>query len=193
MGLYVSHLKNLPYGERSLYVYLLDYGWPEGPYEKIFRDNFQTMAKRASETDAIVIASHRGVHFANEVLSWHNVNGMDADTILPAILITKTHPNYFAESTDDSESAGGGLGDIVLIPLKSACNSPDDFLKLIESVFTDLEKGLELSTFRISQHQLETGNELGFRWKSIKSRLSKSFILEPKFAGVGVDLRKLFS
>jgi hypothetical protein len=36
MGLHVSTLKELPDGERSLYIYLLDYGWPAGAYEQIF-------------------------------------------------------------------------------------------------------------------------------------------------------------
>jgi hypothetical protein len=193
MGLYVSHLKNLPYGERSLYVYLLDYGWPEGPYEKIFRDNFQAMAQRASETGSIVIASHRGVHFANEVLNWHSVNGIDADTVLPAILITKAHPNYFVESMDESRSAGEGLGEIVLIPLKAACTSPNDFAMVIESVFADLEKGLALSRFRISSHDATMAKESNAGWRGLASRIGRSILLEPNVAGVGVDLKKLFS
>jgi hypothetical protein len=34
-------------GSRSLYVYLLDYGWPEGEWEQIFKKHFMSMADRA--------------------------------------------------------------------------------------------------------------------------------------------------
>ncbi len=192
MGLYVSHLKNLPYHERSLYVYLLDYGWPDGPYEKVFRTNFPALSQRASETGAIIVASHNGIHFANEVLSWHNVCGMDADQILPAILITKTHPSYFVESTDDMRPAGEGLGDVVLIPLKSVCTTVDDFARVIGSVFSDLEKGLELRNFQVSEHdhsKLRRSSQLS---NGILGRIGRSLILQPNFSGVGVDLKSLF-
>ena len=192
MGLHVSHLKNLPYENRSLYVYLLDYGWPNGPYEKIFRDNFQAMSQRASETGAIVIASHNGVHFANEVLNWHNVNGLDADKILPAILVTKTHPNYFTDSYDDDGNGGEGLGDIVLIPLKRVCTNPDDFASVIESVFSDLEKGLELSKFRVSEHDSQNIKPTVSAFTRFGTRIGKSIMLEPNFAGFGVNLKTLF-
>jgi hypothetical protein len=193
MGLYVTHLKNLPYEQRSLYVYLLDYGWPEGPYEKIFRDNFMTLSGRASDTGSIVIASKNGIHFANEVLSWHNVNGLDADTILPAILITKTHPNYFVESTDENRPAEDGLGDIVLVPLKAACTSPEDFASTMESVFADLEKGLTLRNFRIAEHDAVAAPPKVGKLRGFVARFGKSVKLEPNIYGVGVDLKKLFA
>ena len=190
MGLYVSHLKNLPYQQRSLYVYLLDYGWPAGPYETIFRENFPALSQRASDTGSIVIASHRGVHFANEVLNWHSVNGIDADSVLPAILITKTHPNYFGESYDESQPAGDELGELVLIPLKNACTTPEDFSRVIGSVFSDLAKGLELKNFRIASHDASKPVAHVRGWAN---RIARSVILEPNFAGMGVDLKKLFS
>jgi hypothetical protein len=192
VGLYVSHLKSLPYEKRSLYVYLLDYGWPEGPYETVFRNNFQAMARRASDTGSIVIASDRGVHFANEVLNWHSVNGIDADTVLPAILVTKSHPSYFVESTDEGRAAGSGIGDIVLIPLKKACTSPNDFSAVIESVFADLEKGLELKNFRVASHDASTPEEPTSGFRKMATRFGKSIMLEPNISGVGVDLKKLF-
>ena len=192
MGLYVSHLANLPYEKRSLYVYLLDYGWPNGPYEKIFRDNFQSMAQRASETGAIVIASHQGIHFGNEVLNWHSVNGFDAEEILPAILVTKTHPNYFSESWDDSGPAGEGLGDIVLVPLKRACTTPDDFASLIESVFSDLKNGLSLRNFRVASHDVQSMKAEPTMFRRFSKRIGRSIMLEPNFAGVGVNLKTLF-
>jgi hypothetical protein len=193
MGLYVSHLKSLPYEARSLYMYLLDYGWPQGAYETIFRENFQALSQRASETGSIVIASNRGVHFANEVLNWHSVLGMDAESILPAVLITKTHPNYFVESYDESTSSKGELKELVLIPLKVACTTPEDFSSIIGSIFADLEKGLELKNFRVAAHDAAFQKSSSGRMRGWLDHISQAVLLEPNVAGVGVDLKKLFS
>lgn len=193
MGLYVSHLKSLPYEERSLYIYLLDYGWPQGNYETIFRENFQALSQRASETGSIVIASNRGVHFANEVLNWHSVIGLDAESILPALLITKTHPNYFVESYDESKPSKDDLKELVLIPLKAACTTPEDFSRIISSVFADLEKGLELKSFRVAIHNAIEPHKSSGRVRGFFDHISRAVLLELNFAGVGVDLKKLFS
>jgi hypothetical protein len=45
MGLYISHMDTVSIkGSRSLYIYLLDYGWPEGEWEQIFKKHFMSMA-----------------------------------------------------------------------------------------------------------------------------------------------------
>ena len=38
-----------------------------------------------------------GVHFSDEVLSWHHFNGDDVENeqLLPAILVTNRHPSEF--------------------------------------------------------------------------------------------------
>lgn len=192
MGLYVSHIRSLPLDQqRNLYVYLLDYGWPDDVYEKLFRDHFQAMARRASETGAIVLASHRGVHFANEVLSFHRVAEFNGDDVLPAILITKTHPRYFVESYDAGVADGErALDEVVLVPLRKACKSPEYFSQVMESIFRDLEKGLDLKDFRVATYDPEKVDVSVARKAGRK--LWDSVLLEPNFGGVGVDLKKLF-
>ena len=200
MGLYVSHMTTLlPSQRRELYVYLLDYGWPDGEYEQIFKKHFQSIAKRASENRAIVIASHRGVHFANEVLSFHQVFELDAAVILPAILITKTHPSYFVEALGPDEHPIPNpeidelcRNDVILIPLKQACTTPDDFTSLVESIFSDLAHGLTLKDFRVAKHDSHHRQKPGqTRMQRIIRRLGKAIIIEPNIGGIGVDLKKL--
>lgn len=190
MGLYVSAMKELPVGDRSLYIYLLDYGWPAGAYEKLFRDNFGHLSARASETGAVVVMSGRGVHFANEVLDWHHVYGHDATDILPAILITHTNPSYFVNGGHD-KSADDGMGDIALLPLKPACTTPDEFLAIIGSIFDDLEKGKTLRNFRAVQFDMLT-EERTSRLRAFSRRVGNAVMLQPNIGGVGVDLKKLF-
>lgn len=200
MGLYVSHISTLPADQtRELYVYLLDYGWPDGEYEQIFRDHFQSMSKRASETRSIVIASHRGIHFANEVLSFHRVFDLDPDEILPAVLITKTHPSYFVETYGPEEHPIADpstdtlcRNDVVLIPLRSACTSPADFASLVESIFADLSGGLDLQNFRVSKHDKHHSKpDAGRKSQGLASRFGRAIVLEPNFAGFGINLKEL--
>lgn len=187
MGLYVSKMKELPIGDRTLYVYLLDYGWPDGEYEQLFHDNFGHLSQRASETGAVVVMSNRGVHFANEVLSWHHVCGHEASDILPAILITHTHPRYFANQMND-----GSVGDIALLPLKQFCTTPDDYLRTMASIFDDLDKGLTLRNFRAEKFDvLRRLQDERSPWSG--GRVGEAIMLQPNFAGIGLDLKKLFS
>ena len=187
MGLYVSTMKELPTGDRTLYVYLLDYGWPDGEYERLFHENFGHLSQRASETGAVVVMSNRGVHFANEVLNWHKICGHEASDILPAILMTHTHPRYFADQEND-----GNLGDIALLPLGQFCTTPQDFLRTMASIFDDLDKGLTLRNFRAEQFDVlrQHPRELP-RWEG--GSVGAAVILQPNFAGIGIDLKKLFS
>jgi hypothetical protein len=195
MGLYVSTMRELPTGDRSLYIYLLDYGWPTDAYEKLFRDNFGHLSARASQTGSVVVMSGQGVHFSNQVLNWHQINGHDATDILPAILITHTHPKYFAMhdfSSDDLDSdQTESLGDIALIPLKWACSTPDDFLGIIGSIFDDLDKGLTLRNFRAEKFDALNTNEPS-RMRSLAERVGKAVMLQPNVGGIGVDLKLLF-
>jgi hypothetical protein len=189
VGLYVSSMRELPVGDRTLYLYLLDYGWPSGDFERLFRDNFGHLSQRASETGAVVVMSGQGVHFANEVLNWHHVCGHDTADILPALLLTHTHPSYFA--LGDHAQADADLGDIALIPLRSACTTPQDFLSIVGSVFEDLEKGLTLRNFRAEKFDVISAPKDWIREAS--ARVGEAVLLQPNFAGIGIDLKKLLS
>jgi hypothetical protein len=109
MGLYVHSLGEIPTGaERAYYVYLLDYGWEEALGNAV-RANLPRMADMASRSKAVVIHGPRGVHFEDEVLSWHRVNGQDAKNILPAILITSAilqHSTNHSKPRNQRKSEG---------------------------------------------------------------------------------------
>lgn len=200
MGLIVSHITGLEsYKDRQLYVYLLDFGWPDGEYEQIFKRHWHALSGRASDNKSLIISSNKGIHFANEVLSYHRVFELDADEVLPAILITKTHPSYFVETNGPMEreienSATDELckDDVVLIPLKLACSTPDAFASVIESIFSDLEGGLELQNFSVAKHDANPNNiPPAGSWRRVVQRVGKSILLAPNVAGIGVDLKEL--
>lgn len=190
MGLWISQLGSVNIrGERSLYIYLLDYGWPDGDWEKLFKKHFSRMAGLAQDSEAIVVGSNNGTHFANEVLSWHRVASLDADRVLPGLLITKTHPAYFNdEQFYQSASIKPDLEDLLVIPLRDFCTDETDFLRSIEGIFEDLKKGTELRNFEIAQHDPRR-KTFGQRSQQLVGAIE----LKPGIFGISIDLKKLLS
>jgi hypothetical protein len=182
MGLYVHSLAEIPTGaERSYYLYLLDYGWEE-PLGEAVRANLPRMAELASRSDAVVIHGPRGVHFEDEVLSWHRVNGEDAKDILPAILVTTRHPSSFRESFHVKRGSKENRDALLLIPLRKTCKSAQDFADLIQRVFEDIKDKKQLSKFAAAKRMK----------RGIAGALVDAVILQPKIGGVGFDVKKFF-
>lgn len=183
MGLYVHSLGEIPTGaERAYYVYLLDYGWEESLGNAV-RANLPRMADLASRSNAVIIHGPRGVHFEDEVLSWHHVNGKDAKSILPAILVTTRHPTTFRESFAVPRSKKESRDALLLIPLRKVCKSADDVVELIQRVFEDMKDKQPLSKFRAAKRMR----------RGVAGALVDAVILQPKVGGIGFDLKKFFT
>lgn len=183
MGLYVHSLGEIPTGaEREYYVYLLDYGWEESLGNAV-RANLPRMADMASRYNAVVVHGPRGVHFEDEVLSWHHVNGLDAKDILPAILVTTRHPSTFRESFEMKRSSKESKDALLFIPLRKICKSAEDVVQLIDRVFEDIKDRKSLSKFGVAK-RIRRG---------VAGALVDAVILQPKIGGVGFDLKKLFA
>ena len=182
MGLYVHSLGEIPTeAERAYYIYLLDYGWKE-PLGDAIHANLQRMADLASRSNAVVIHGPHGIHFEDEVLSWHHVDGQDAKDILPAILVTTRHPSTFRESFGISSSIGQNRDALLLVPLRRICKSVEDVVVLIQHVFDDIKERKQLSEFEAAKSMK----------RGVAGALVDAVILQPKVGGIGVDLKKLF-
>jgi hypothetical protein len=188
MGLMVHSLENIPTSaRRDYFIYLLDYGWQE-PISQALRDNFDRMAQLASKTKAIVIKGTEIAHFQNEVLSWHHINNQDADDLLPALLITNTHPAYFLENNEDFPGkknilrVDGEYADmkLILIPFKRFCTTTGEVISIIEKVFQDIAETKDLSAFKIVKEMK----------KGTGSAIVDAIVLQPNFSGVGFDIKK---
>lgn len=184
MGLHVHSLGNLPKSDdgRDYFVYVLDYGWKE-PLTDALVANFTNMARMASQSRAVVVAGIEPIHFANEVFSWHGINGEEGKHILPAILITTLIPSYFFEFRDNIKQEDKLNDKLLLIPLRKACKTTDDVIILIQSIFDDIRNKKKLSGFSIVK-------EIN---KNSLRRFADALILEPNLSGVGIDLRKIFT
>lgn len=185
MGLHIHSLEGLNEEyERDYYIYLLDYGWTE-PISQALLDNFDKMARISSEhkRSVVIARTSEGVHFNDEVLSWHNINGEDVEKngLLPAILITNKHPAIFRRKTWGEKIDESDNLKMILIPLRWFCNTTTEVVEIINQVFSDLVKNKDLDDFKI-QRELKKG---------IGKALVDSIILEPNFHGVGFSFKNL--
>ncbi len=180
MGLYVHALGELP-GEafRSYYIYLLDYGWEESFGEAV-RRNLPRMSDAASRADAVVIYGPRGMHFEDEVLSWHHINGSPAEEILPALLLTTRHPRTFRELYGPGRLRVPGDA-MLLIPLRTTCKTPDEVVLLVDRLFKDIAAKKTLDEFEVATEMR----------RGVRSAIVDALVIQPKVVGIGIDLAKL--
>ena len=185
MGLKIHSLAEIPESvSRSFYLYILDYyNWDE-PIGNTLRENFDRIAEFASKNDSVVIQGVGESHFYSELLSFDSINGKKPEDILPALMITTIHPNYFI-SRNDQRCEGEPIpeDEIIFIRLHDTCQRPTDVVNLLQKVFEDIKGGKQLRDFQIAEEQQE----------GVRGALANSFILEPNFAGLGVDLKQLWS
>ncbi|MBA4026772.1 MAG: hypothetical protein C0473_00880 [Cyanobacteria bacterium DS3.002] len=176
MGLMIHSLGELPItAERGYYVYILDFGWEE-PLGAAVRSNFDKMAEAASRSNAVVMKGTVGVHFADEVLSWHHINGQPGKDILPALLITTMHPRKFHElHLSDAQQVSHDK--MLLIPLQDSCKSATDVSVLLENLFSDIRDKKQLTNFEIAK-ELCAGKD---------NAIVDALILKPNFNGLGLD------
>jgi hypothetical protein len=182
MGLYISSLATIPVdAERRYFIYLLDYGWEE-ELGKTLLKNYEKMAVLAAENDAVIIRGTNRVHFQDQVLSWHNFNGEDAEELLPAILITNRNPHRFKESFDNTphERIEADLK-MILIPLRKFCTTTTDVVVLIDKLFNDIKEKKDLNDFRIAREMK----------KGFGRSLADAIILEPNIGGFGFNFNKM--
>lgn len=98
-------------------------------------------------------------------------------------MISTLTPAYFHENNHDRRRADEIDDKLLLIPLKAVCETTDDIIRLINSIFNDIKQKKELTGFDIVKI-LKRGNS---------RRFADALILEPNFSGVGINLKKLFN
>ncbi|OCA02737.1 hypothetical protein [Akkermansia glycaniphila] len=181
MGLYIQSLENIPpHAKRDYFIYLLDYGWHE-PLGQALKDNYEKMAAIAAKNKAVVIRGTEAVHFEDEVLSWHHINGESAKDLLPAILITNKHPMYFREKESSRAISRDASLKMILIPLGKFCQTTADVISLIHQLFNDVQSGKDLNDFQIAKEKKH----------GVGKAIVDSLVLEPNFAGIGINIKKL--
>jgi hypothetical protein len=185
MGLKIHSIAEIPENvSRSYYIYVLDYyNWDE-PIGNTLREHFDTIAEFASKNDSVVIQGIGESHFYSELLSFDSLNGMQPEELLPAIMITTLHPKYFIDR-NNKRCIGEKIpeNELIFIKLKDTCKTTQDVVLLLEKIFKDIKDKKKIQDFKITK-ELKKG---------IGGALVDALILEPNFAGLGVDFKKLTS
>lgn len=181
MGLHVSAISDLPLSEeRDYYLYILDYyNWDE-PISNTLIANLPKIESLCAKYNSVMVRGLPDSHFYSEVLSWVKINGQGPKTILPALMITTVHPKYFIEANGrkvDSEITES----IIFLKIRDICKQPSDVVNLIEKIFTDISEKKEIQNFVITR-ELRASEHGAF---------VDALILEPNFAGFGVNIKKL--
>ncbi|WP_154124488.1 hypothetical protein [Grimontia hollisae] len=146
---------------RGYFIYVLDYGWKE-PLINTLIANFTNMARKASESRSMVIAGIEPVYFSNQVFSWHSINDEDEESVLPAVMVSTLTPAYFHECNHERQRADEIDDKLLLIPLKAVCETTDDVIKTINSIFNDIKSKKELTGFNVAR-TLKKGMVAGLR------------------------------
>lgn len=181
MGLMVHSLSEFPVNaERNYYLYVLRGSW-DSDIEKALRNNLLAMSDAASRSNSAVIFGTEGKHFQNEVFSWHKINGEEAETLLPAILITTIHQNKFIDENDPFWRTNSPKNFMILIPLREVIDSGNNVVDVMRKIFADIRSNKELSEFEVSK-KLNRG-----RFGTFMDGIQ----LKPSFMGIGFDLKNI--
>jgi hypothetical protein len=69
----------------------------------------------------------------------------------------------------------------LLVPLRKICKTPNDVVALIDRLFRDITAKKSLDEFRVAAEMR----------RGVGAALVEALVIQPKFAGIGVDLAKL--
>jgi len=193
MGLTISNIAMLPENvTKNYYLYILDYyNWNE-PIANTLRANFGTIAKFVSENNSVVLQAIEHSEFNTQLMSWRSINGLESNTVLPALMITTLPPKYFFEAKVDPyfhegiryfhEGIKTPKDKFIFIKIGEICKSPQDVITLLGKIFTDIQNKKQIKDFSI-QKEIKGGSG---------KIINDSLILQPNFGGIGIDLKQLF-
>jgi hypothetical protein len=165
------------------------YNWDE-PISNTLKANAERIATFCSQNDAVMVKGLPDSHFGSEVLSWVKINGQNPGMVLPALLITTIHPQYFINSQDpgpleekpENRKPFEEIKDsLIFLKIRDICKSPNDVVVLLEKIFHDIKQGHAIKDFTIVREQR----------KGEHGAIVDALILEPNFAGLGIDIKKL--
>lgn len=184
MGLKIHSLAEIPENvSKSYYLYILDYhNWNE-PIGNTLRENFDKIAEFAAKNDSVVIQGLDGSLIYTELMSWRAVNGIDPKELLPALMITTLHPNYFLDKGNEQKGKEEIPKDkFIFLEIRKICQYPQDVVVLLEKIFYDIQEKKAIQDFRVKK-ELKGG---------IGKILNDTIILEPNVGGIGININNLF-
>ena len=130
--------------------------------------------------NALLITSLKNIHFYSDVLSWHNVVGVDPEKFGPCFLICTAPPSAFVEGKIDVSFGSSNADETpwVILPLQRFCNNAKDLNQLLKVVVDAMSQNKPLA---------------GFEHDEIFRYMNRPIISgKPKYLGMELDLRSLW-
>jgi len=181
MGLHIHTLSKIPdYMDKDWFIYLLEYG-PRDPFTAAMNACFDEMAEWSSTGNAVTVKGTTPVHFNDEVLSWHNIGGLDGEDVLPALLISTINPHVFNDFCGPGREKYKPNDKLVVIPLRKIADNSDQVYAVVRRVLKELQQGTNLSSL-----------EATVAGRGYRQRVVDAVELKPSVAGASIDLKKLF-
>ncbi|HTN13467.1 MAG TPA: hypothetical protein VL094_01530 [Sphingomonadaceae bacterium] len=152
MGLHVSSVAQVVANAPQIqgigyFIYFLNYYNIEDDIMQALLEEIPHMEEHFSELgNAVAVSSVKNIDFADEVLSWHNVFGVDASEVCPAILICTLPPQHFQREPSQPYSEDSDVP-WVLLSLREHCRTVPELKSLLRRVVEEVSKSSDLSDF----------------------------------------------
>lgn len=177
MGLHVtsvaeiSGVKNLP--EIKYFVYFLNYYQFSDELVDEFLFQLPSLEAHFSKLgNAVLVSGIRNVDFYSDVLSWHNVVGLNPADICPCLLNCSVPPSAFIQGEPRGKlPAAKGDAPWVILELRKLCSNAQELRDLLKSVVEAFARGVPISEF-------EEGETFQYRKRPIIHGKPKAYGIE---------------
>lgn len=195
MGLHISSLAQISevdLGDTSVtyFVYFLNYYQFSDEIVDSFLKELPTLETHFRKLgNAVIITSIQNLDFYSDVISWHNVAGVDPKKFGPCILICDMPPSKFKSKNLEycTPSTVGTNTPWIILPLHEICETASDLSKLLQRIVEAISKNTPLKEFGLDELYLYKkrpvitgkarigGIEFDFRsaFNKVKSKLKK--------------------
>ena len=96
--------------------------------------------------NALLVTGVKNHDFYSDILSWHNIVGLEAEKVCPCILICTLPPADFGPSKVDHIQTDGQEPWIIL-ELKDYCQTADELITFLKEVVSAISRNEELAFF----------------------------------------------
>jgi hypothetical protein len=156
MGLHVTSVAEIARKSEGVkginyYVYFLNYYQFSDEVVEAFVSEIPAMESHFSELgNALLITSLRNFHFAGDVLSWHNIVGLDADAVCPCLLICTMPPSAFIDVNGTAKKMAFKKDQVpwFILELGKLCSNATELRALVKKVVEAFSRGATLDEFR---------------------------------------------
>jgi len=192
MGLHVTSVAEIASKTEGLrgvdyFVYFLNYYQISDDVVDAFIQEIPALEGHFSKLgNAVLVTSIRNRDFYSDVLSWHNIVGLDAEKVCPCLLICTLAPSEFNQ-IETKQKSDDGERPWVILELKKYGNTPEDLRELLKKVVSAISRGKGLTEFEESDvflyenRPIITGKpklygvefDIGSVFQKVKNKISK--------------------